>query len=1133
MKLKKLTIHNIASVEDAVIDFEHGPLAEDSRFLICGPTGSGKTTLLDSICLVLYGTTPRLSVPKSEGYTDAEEKYGGRQDVSIGDTRMLMRRGSLNAFVELIFTDKNDRILKASWECSRAHNKITGSIKDPVWKIADAEDNVISVKKKEIKNFIEESIGLTFEQFCRTTMLAQGDFTRFLKSDEDSKSQILEKLTGTDIYTEISCQIHLIKKEKEDVCSQIRNRLEGVRLLTEEERNEILQRQDFLKQKAAHLSEEEKHITEIVSWIENSQKLEKRYVQVCADYEEKHKRIETEEFMRDRKLVADWDRTALQRENMKNRIQAQRLMTERKEHEKLLKSRYITLLAGLLHLHNEEQQYRADKSKIEIFLKSEEPKSESYRQVNLIQSLVQQYGQAMSQITRTRENIESKNKEIAELENSKLQQTDKVQRCNERVEIVTKELAAITDDLCKMDYDGLLSSQAAVIKESADLKEYAALVESCIQSDELLKKKEKELSETSKNILSYKEDAEKIEKEEKNIEEQLERQQKIYDRQKLSCEDIIKEYRSHLSDGDTCPLCGQKIHGLASDEHFMSVLQPVKECLDELKKQQSDVSRRMSDMKAVIIQASKTKQTQLQEFYDAETKYKEILRRKQANVMHNEYQTSENPTDAINERLTLVSRYIEEIKIKLNKVGELQKKVSDKQKEKEMAEKILHQEENILKDIDSRQNVARSFISSEQERKETLSATLSDTETKMSQYISIDSYKKEGSAYIVALNSAAEKYQKAEQQLQVTESKLQQIDSELKHICELKYKIEEKHAEWKNVEDVSPKNIPEVSSLWISLHADVMKNAEVLVQAETSYNDAGAALKDYYNQEGALSEAELSDLYMHQSSEIETVRRNLQNLRDRELAARTEKTTIEQSIKEMHDRRPEMEEGITYDAANALLQSKKNEISELNQQLGQNKQNLDNDSNNRKRYAEITSQLEKAEKEFNEWSELHELFGSADGKKFRNIAQSYVLEQLLVNSNQYLRQFSDRYEMICQPGSLTILLRDNEAGGATRPTTTMSGGESFLLSLSLALGLSSLSRASFSVDTLFIDEGFGTLDSTYLSCVMDALERLHQMGGKKIGIISHVESLKERLTTQIQVSRINSTLSRVEVVSTL
>ena len=128
---------------------------------------------------------------------------------------------------------------------------------------------------------------------------------------------------------------------------------------------------------------------------------------------------------------------------------------------------------------------------------------------------------------------------------------------------------------------------------------------------------------------------------------------------------------------------------------------------------------------------------------------------------------------------------------------------------------------------------------------------------------------------------------------------------------------------------------------------------------------------------------------------------------------------------------------------------------------------------------------------------------------------------------------TDRYELECQAGSLTILLRDFHLGGAARPACTLSGGESVQVSLSLALGLSSLSRQSLSVDTLFIDEGFGTLSSDYLNTVMDTLEKLHRMGGKKVGIISHVEGLKERIKTQIQVRRIDSSRSEIKVVNTL
>ena len=116
-----------------------------------------------------------------------------------------------------------------------------------------------------------------------------------------------------------------------------------------------------------------------------------------------------------------------------------------------------------------------------------------------------------------------------------------------------------------------------------------------------------------------------------------------------------------------------------------------------------------------------------------------------------------------------------------------------------------------------------------------------------------------------------------------------------------------------------------------------------------------------------------------------------------------------------------------------------------------------------------------------------------------------------------------------QPGSLLILVRDNYQASLSG-TSNLSGGESFLVSLSLALGLSSLNQRSFSVDTLFIDEGFGTLSSDYLNTVMDALERLHQLNGKKVGIISHMEGLRERIKTQIQVKRIDNSRSEVLIV---
>lgn len=113
MKLQKLIIENIASIEKACIDFEHGPLGEDSIFLICGPTGAGKSTLLDAVCLALYNTTPRLKQAANERYLDENDSFSGTGEVSIDDSRMLMRRDSVSAQVELWFTDAAGDALRA------------------------------------------------------------------------------------------------------------------------------------------------------------------------------------------------------------------------------------------------------------------------------------------------------------------------------------------------------------------------------------------------------------------------------------------------------------------------------------------------------------------------------------------------------------------------------------------------------------------------------------------------------------------------------------------------------------------------------------------------------------------------------------------------------------------------------------------------------------------------------------------------------------------------------------------------------------------------------------------------------------------------------------------------------------
>ena len=325
-----------------------------------------------------------------------------------------------------------------------------------------------------------------------------------------------------------------------------------------------------------------------------------------------------------------------------------------------------------------------------------------------------------------------------------------------------------------------------------------------------------------------------------------------------------------------------------------------------------------------------------------------------------------------------------------------------------------------------------------------------------------------------------------------------------------------------------PEGLP---ARWNALHAAVLSVCQALQTSRKLAEEKRAGVEAFLAAHPEISGEYLEKLVGLEVEKVQLARRTLQKL-DNELAAcRAEKERVARELEGHRAQRPQNREAVTPEVVEETMARREEALTAKVSRLGAIAQVLAHQEEGLQRIRKLKEQIEVKQKEVDSWAGVAALFGSADGKKFRNIAQSYVLRQLLAGANHYLSRLTDRYRMECPPGGLTILLRDEYQGGVKRPTSTISGGESFLVSLALALGLSSLNRKSLSVDVLFIDEGFGTLDSDYLNTVMESLERLHQIGGKKVGIISHVEALRERIATQIHVERVNHTLSRVEVVS--
>ena len=325
MKLQKLTIHNIASIEDATIDFDAQPLADSEVFLITGKTGAGKSTILDAICLALYADTPRLDTTKMQGDT-----LDGEKAVKIDDPRQLMRRNTGEASVTLTFIGSNGCSYEASWSVARARNKATGNLKSKEWQLHNLDTDICLTKEREIREEIHAAIGLDFKQFCRTTLLAQGEFTRFLNSKDDEKAEILEKITGVSVYTKIGAKVYEITNQKKRLWEDAEQLVKNVQTLSDEviaqKKEEITALEtQYQEVKKQHDTDKKK-----CDWLKTDAELAGKVKKATEDSEKAAAITQSEDFKKAEALVSQWQATIEARNWLTTKNKAKRDIEEGK-----------------------------------------------------------------------------------------------------------------------------------------------------------------------------------------------------------------------------------------------------------------------------------------------------------------------------------------------------------------------------------------------------------------------------------------------------------------------------------------------------------------------------------------------------------------------------------------------------------------------------------------------------------------------------------------------------------------------------------------------------------------------------------------------------------------------------------
>lgn len=1143
MELKKLTITNIASIEHAEIDFSAEPLASEALFLICGETGSGKTTLLDAICLALYNETPRMQRVSNESYTESfPSKKNGKNDepktINIYDVRQLMRRNTAKAEVSLDFTGNNGIQYTALWHVHRAGERKEGKIQQVVWQLTDQRNNITYTKRNDVANKIIEAIGLNFNQFSRTVMLPQGEFTRFLKGTEDEKSDILEKLTGTEIFAQIGSKIFEINKEKSDAYHTQKAKVEDIKLLSDEETEAIKTQMQQLAISAEEQRQSKNEAQLKLNWLDEHQKLLLKQSQLSLAAQSSEKAYNSEETNTLRLRAEQWQRSSDARQWL-TQLNAQTQQQKNNENEQVrLGKTYETLVAGALW---QEQNLQSMRHSLNEALNALNECAPHIPMLESSQTITTRLKSAAASSDRAKacrgqadaliQELPQKSKLLEQASNTynlKAEENNKAQ----------SEINSQNEALLGMNLPQLQLTQKSLQKQ----KENLTSAQNRIQ---LLKLQINALDEAEQNERQHTETHNRLKNERPGLEarckaqyELLENAKARYEKMLTSTKDFIKEVRAQLNQGDNCPVCGQKITVCPTDKHFTSLLAPLADEKRQLEKEYEEATNKLHKNTAELTAETQMLQKATQARLNAHTKKEEAQRQAQKACHSCGIDTPSNGN--WNETSLQIARRLEQSEAQerdnyllIEQATKLQQHITSLQKAKDKLQKTVDnakaQAEKAEKDLQQLKNGIDKQLKLATELEANSANSLEQAAPLITYQNWREMWENNREALITAIERDAKNYNHNKNLQTQLESKIQIQNSELASIAHNRAAIEQTFPHWAITRATNAAETPKLTQKWSELNTKSSALGNSITLTGNTITELTAKIERFHQDNPDIDKQRLLKLTFFTRNDIDSATHHINKLRDTWHEAQTALKNNNAQLEEHTSHKPAIDdETETIQTLTGLIAQADNNIAESNKAIGALNSEL---KKNEELKAQVAKEQELAramETEWRKWNELASIFGDKSGKDFKKIAQSYVMKSLLREANRHLARLSKRYVLECQAGSLTILLNDLYQGGVAA-ASTLSGGECFLVSLSLALGLSAMSNQSLSVGYLFIDEGFGTLSDDYLETVMGSLESLHNMGGKKVGIISHVKDLRERIPAQIEVKRDRNSSSKVYV----
>ncbi len=985
MKILAIRGRNLASLEgDFEIDFTVEPLLSAGIFAISGPTGAGKSTLLDAMCLALFARTPRTDQAKEN---NVKLQDVSNEQLSQSDPRFLLRRGTASGFAEVDFMALNGHRYRTRWSVARARDKENGRLQNPrlaLYNLDKKEEE--QGTRSDLQARIIELIGLTFEQFTRSVLLAQNDFSTFLKAEQGEKASLLEKLTGTELYSAISRQIFERNARAKDAFDLIQSRIQGIELLTDEEENDLRNRLAQAEKKSQRIEKakaEQQALQEAVRSVEQQISVRRRQQKEAAD-----KLVHATELL----LVARREYEKGMEEQQRSEARFKSLQQEILQARKL----DIQLDTAIRDLSHSEQQ-------LKNVTHRKEDAEKKYQAAVLRQK---QGAEEMVRLAVWRERYKKKER-IAEQLSALLLHLDAASVARSGMEAATRSIETLRQEVVSLN------------------KQLAALQQANANKQQALKRAEEDYRNLEEELKAV--DAPALDKQIEKLRQ--EREQLLIEQARLEASGNIKDLRGRLQEGQPCPVCGSTHHPFAHQASVtpVSTLTLQLQALSDKKETYIAHTRHLACLQQQLLQLHK-------ELADSEAACKEMIGKQQLTASRKEREevTIKEQSDQLAQSLSaadLLFGNSEWQKAWLQNPEAFRKTLTDFARQWQENTEKLHQ----------------------LERQE--SAQKAECESLAS--------------FLPSLEKQVEEAGQLHERNHIAFSSLQ---------AQRKKLLDGRPAD--SVEQEYTRRVEELKERLKKLSATQTEQSGIADQtrgiADQIAKDLDEASADLLRRKAALDKWTAGYLASSDGQPLEAVL----------LRFTQEKTELAFRLRTQTE--------------------------------------------NKAKVSGLQEELNVRRTESERWAKLNELAGSADGAKFRRIAQGYTLDILLNYANVQLRCLTRRYRLERVPETLALQVIDRDMCDEVRTVHSLSGGESFLVSLALALGLSSLSSNRMRVESLFIDEGFGSLDAETLRVAMDALESLRTQG-RKIGVISHVQEMTERIPVRICVNRAGNGRSFLEV----